>query len=110
MSKEWDKNNMKTLGVNVKKDVAEAFQEYAKAQGTTVGALLRGFIMAALDGQTEGTSNAHVSGMPCLVTYKNVDRLKHETAFHNPNGKMNPDDVLNYYLDKMLTFMEDVRK
>ena len=35
MAKEWDK-------VNMKRETAEAFQQYAKSLGTTVGTYLRG--------------------------------------------------------------------
>lgn len=110
MSKEWDKKNMKTLGVNMKKEEAEAFQEYAKKNNTTAGALLRGFVQAALSSNQEDKAPSHISGMNCLVTYKNVDRLKHETAFHNPTGNMNPDDVLNYYLEKVFEILDAARR
>lgn len=49
MAKEWDKQNMKALATNVKVETADAFKKYAEEHGTTVGALLRGFIQSTLE-------------------------------------------------------------
>ena len=111
MAKEWDRANMKTLGVNLKKEEAEAFQAYAKEQGTTVGALLRGFIQYTLESEKSGEAGTgpKTGGVPHVLTYKNTDYLKHETAFHNPRG-LNPDGVLNDILDDYFRFVRKVRK
>ena len=108
MAKEWDKANMKTLALNVKKEVAEAFQQYAKEQGTTVGALLRGFVEATLSA-SKAEPKGPTDGVPHLVSYKNTDLLKAETAHHNP-GNLNPDGVLNYILDEYFRFARRVRR
>ena len=104
MAREWDKANMKSLGVNLKRDEAEAFQRLAKERGTTVGGMLRLYIQSVL---ADGTQNRE--GLPHIVSYKNTDRLKHETAFHNPKG-LNPDGILNDILDDYFAFVEKVRK
>lgn len=110
MSKTWDRENMKTLGVNLKKAEAEAFQKLAKEAGTTVGAMLRAFIQGTLDQakEAEQGEKSCVQGLPHIVSYKNTDRLKHEVAFHNPNG-VNPDVMLNDILDQYFAFVKKVR-
>lgn len=108
--KEWDRANMKTLAVNLKKGEAEAFQKYAMDQGSTVAALLRGFIQATLASQEPGAPDAQVvHGVAHIVSYKNTDRLKREVAFHNPDN-LNPDKMLNAILDHYFAFAEHVRK
>ena len=83
MAKEWDKANMKTLGANMKRETAEAFQQYARSQGTTVGALLRGFVEATVEGK--------------------------QVAHHNPDN-YNPDQMLNAILDEYFRFVKRVRR
>ena len=43
------------------------------------------------------------------MSYKNVDRLKHEVSFHNPDH-LNPDMMLNRILDDYFAFAEKIRK
>lgn len=110
MSKEWDRENMRTVAVNLKKEEAEALKAYAAEHDTTVGALLRGFVRKTLETRgTAGRQVLDVEGYPHTVSYKNTDRLKHETAFHNPHGK-NPDGILNEILDRYFAFVASVRK
>lgn len=40
-SNKWDAENMKVLGVKVRKDYAEGFRKKCLASGTTPGAVLR---------------------------------------------------------------------
>ena len=110
MSREWDRANMKSLGTNLKKEDAEAFRAYAAAHGTTVGALLRGFVQATITGDNRALEDAcRLEGLPHAVSYKNTDRLKHETAFYNPLG-LDPNGVLNAILDEYFTFVEKARR
>ncbi|MBQ6799413.1 MAG: hypothetical protein IJP11_09275 [Oscillospiraceae bacterium] len=110
MAKEWDKENMKTLGANMKREDAEAFAEYAKANGTTVGALLRGFVQRVIAEEKTGSDyRGLIDGVKHVVSYKNTDLLKHEVAFHNPNH-LNPDGMLNEILDEYFRFVKKVRK
>lgn len=108
MAKNWDKENMRTLATNVKKDTAEAFRKYAEEHDTTVGALLRGFVEATIAPQ-ETPQVENISGVPHLVSFKNTDLLKAETAHHNP-GNLNPNGVLNYILDEYFRFVKRVRR
>ncbi len=110
MSKEWDRENMKSIGVNLKKETAESFKAYAEAQGTTMGALLRGFIEATVSGRNSPASPPPAEG-GCwhFVTYRTEDKLKHETAFHNPGNK-NPDEMLDYILEDYFQIAEHFRR
>ena len=108
MAKEWDKANMKSLGTNMKRETAEAFQQYAKSQGTTVGALLRGFVEATVEGKHEASAKPAGPGVPHIVSYKNTDLLKAEVAHHNPDN-YNPDQMLNAILDEYFRFVKKVR-
>lgn len=108
MAREWDKANMKTMGVNVKKETAEAFRQYAAERGTTVGALLRGFIEATM-ADPKQAEDAGALGVAHIVSYKNTDLLKAETAHHNPDN-LNPDGMLNDILDEYFRFVRKVRR
>ena len=109
MAKEWDKQNMRAMATNVKKDTADAFRAYAEANGTTVGALLRGFVEATVAPKDAQDKPRPIEGVMHCVSFKNTDRLKAETAHHNP-GNLNPDGVLNYILDEYFRFVKRVRR
>ena len=109
MAKNWDRENMKTLGVNMKKVEAEAFRKLAEARGTTVGALLRGFVQGCLVVQDKKVEPAAPWGVNHIVSYKNTDRLKREVSFHNPEN-LNPDQMLNEILDRYFNLAEQIRK
>ena len=96
MSKNWDRENMKTLAANVRKEDAEAFAKIAKENNTTVGGMLRMFIRDSVQ-KTAGKPEP-LSGVGHVVSYKNTDRLKHEVAFHNPDH-LDPNRMLNRILD-----------
>lgn len=107
MAKEWDKNNMQAMAVNMKKEEAEAFKKLMTERGTTVAAELRGFIQGSL--ASAGNPDAKLEGYPHILSYKNTDRLKHEVAHHNPNH-LNPDKMLNYILERYFAFLDEARK
>lgn len=44
----WDKAHMKTIGCKLKKEHAEAFEQYAKERGKTVNALLAEYVMSCI--------------------------------------------------------------
>ena len=108
MAKEWDRQNMRSIAANVKAETAEAFKKYAEEHGTTMGALMRGFIQSTLEQPKETPVNPS-NGVPHLVSYKNTDRLKHEVSFHNPDH-LNPDRMLNRILDDYFAFADKIRK
>ena len=107
MSKNWDRENMKTLAANVRKEDAEAFAKIAKENNTTVGGMLRMFIRDSVQ-KTAGKPEP-LSGVFHVVSYKNTDLLKAETAHHNP-GNLNPDGVLNEILDEYFRFVKRIRR
>ena len=79
--KKYDAENMAILATKMKKDEAQAFKDLAVKEGTTVGKKLSGFVREQL--ATKGRTQTYV---PAVLTAKNADRLKHETAFHNPKN------------------------
>ena len=79
MAKEWDRENMRTLATNVKRETAEAFRRYAEERGTTVGALLRGFVEASV-AAPRAVQTELLDGVMHLVSYRNTDLLKAEDA------------------------------
>lgn len=53
----WDKANMAMLACKIRKESAEKFKVYAAENGTTVNALLRGYIMQCIgESTTSGDS------------------------------------------------------
>ncbi|MEG0693289.1 MAG: hypothetical protein RR444_09455 [Oscillospiraceae bacterium] len=44
----WDRKNMVTLGCKVKKEEAEAFKEFAAAQGVTSNTVLKKFVQSCI--------------------------------------------------------------
>ncbi len=107
MSKNWDRENMMTLAANVRREDAEAFAEIAREKNTTVGGMLRMFIRDSVQ-KAPGKSEP-LSGVGHVVSYKNVDRLKHEVSFHNPDH-LDPNRMLNRILDDYFAFAEKIRK
>ena len=99
--------NLTMLATKLSVETAEAFKELATDNGTTVSRMLSNYIKTALE---ENEKEPRPTGTNvAILTYKNVDRLKHEVAFHNPNN-MNPDQMLNHILDNYFKMAEEVRK
>ena len=54
MSKEWDKENMKTLACRVRKEEAEAFRKYAESKGMSAHSLIAAFVRSTVfDGEDQ---------------------------------------------------------
>ena len=101
-------NDLTILRVGVRRDTAEQLQAYAGDHGLTVGALLRGFIMAALTESDavgaagECVKNPFRKEMPegewlCRITERNAALIKAEYARHNPD-MLDPDGLVNEIL------------
>lgn len=43
-NKKWDSQNMKTLGVKLRKEIVEQFYEYARLNNTTAHKLVKDFV------------------------------------------------------------------
>ena len=100
-------DNLTMLATKLNTDDAEAFRALALENNTTVSRMLSNYIRTTLK------ENA-VEPQPCgmnvaVLTYKNVDRLKHEVAFHNPNH-LNPDEMLNHILNQYFKMVAEVRR
>ena len=103
--KEEDKLTMLATKLNTAD--AEAFRELAAQNNTTVSRMLSNYIKTTL---SENTDEPKPCGMnTAVLTYGNVDRLKHEVAFHNPNH-LNPDKMLNHILDNYFKMVAEVRR
>ena len=101
--KKYDAENMAILATKMKRDEAQAFKDLAAKEGTTVGKKLSGFVREEL--ATNGKTQTYV---PAVLTAKNADRLKHETAFHNPKN-LNPDQLMNDILDHYFKWLDEAR-
>ena len=101
--KKYDAENMAILATKMKRDEAQAFKDLAAKEGTTVGKKLSGFIREEL--AANGKTQTYV---PAVLTAKNADRVKHETAFHNPKN-LNPDQLMNDILDRYFKWLDEAR-
>jgi hypothetical protein len=52
-NRQWDKENMITLGCKVKREQAEKFKKYAANNGKTANALLKDFVLEKIS-ENEG--------------------------------------------------------
>ena len=52
-NRQWDKENMITLGCKVKREQAEKFKKYAEDNGKTANALLKDFVLEKIS-ENEG--------------------------------------------------------
>lgn len=103
----WNRENMKTVGANVKKDVAEKFAEIAKRQGTTPGAMVRGFILRTVEKEkSESGLIKEPYCSPFTVFPENADRLKAAVRRHSGS----PDVILNTVLSSWLDTDEKLKK
>ena len=103
----YDKENMAMLATKLRKEDAEVFSGIAAERGSTVSRMLSDYVKSVnakgpvREVNPTGTNAA-------VLTYENVERLKHEVAFHNPDH-LNPDEMLNDILNRYFAFVERVR-
>ena len=111
--KNYEKKNyeMDLLATKLNAKEADAFRALAAKNRTTVSRMLSNYVRSAINGETgELVREPNPTGTNAAVlTYKNVDRLKHETAFHNPH-LFSPDEMLNHILNNYFKMVEEVRK
>ncbi len=101
--RKYDAENMAMLAVKMKKDEVQAFRDIAEREGTTVSQKLSGFVRSEVAGKAPQQTY-----VPAVLTAKNADRLKHETAFHNPKN-LNPDALMNDILDRYFKWLDEAR-
>ena len=101
--KKYDAENMAILATKMKRDEAQAFKDLAAQEGTTVGKKLSCYVREEL--AANGRTQTYV---PAVLTAKNADRLKHETAFHNPKN-MHPNQLMNDILERYFKWLDEAR-
>lgn len=99
------------LATKLNANEADAFRALAKKNHTTVSRMLSSYIKHALENdKADATHEANPTGTNVAVlTYRNVDRLKHEVAFHNPEH-LNPDEMLNHILNNYFRIAHEIRR
>lgn len=109
--KEYQRQNMRTLGVNLRKEDAERFKKIAEARGMTASRLLHDYVSSVLKGIDEEVKPMHAprTAFDMRVTEKNLDRLFHEVSFNNPKN-LNPETMMNDILDRYFKLAEEIRK
>lgn len=93
----WNRENMKTLGTNVKKDVAEKFIEIAHKRGTTQGSMIREYVLATV-AEAHDSEASSAGSSPITVDPKVGERLKEFTAY----ARMNPDKLASMILTQWM--------
>lgn len=103
------KPNFRTVGANVHKEDAEAFQRLAEAHKTSPGALLRQYIQNAIASDVNATRIKDCTEVGfTYLTERNTVRIMREAAQHNPDH-LNPDQLVNRILDGYFTLAEKFR-
>lgn len=102
----WNKENMKTLGANVKKETAEKFAEIAARRGATPSGMIREFIRETVERESRSGLVDEPYRSPFTVFPENADRLKAAVRRH----KGNPDIILNTVLAAWLDADEKLAK
>ena len=108
----YQRENMKTLAVNVKKEKAERFREIAESYGRTPSRLLHDYVdVVCSSGEVSFSRGGVPEGVPAnmmRVNSRNFDRLYHETSFNNPNH-LNPEELLNDILRRYFRLADEIR-
>ena len=108
----YNRENMKTLAVNVKKEKAERFREIAEDYGLTPSRLLHDYVdVVCRTGEASISRGSLPEGTPAYMmrlNSRNFDKLYHETSFHNPKH-LNPEELLNDILRRYFKLAEDLR-
>ena len=108
----YNRENMRTLAANVRREKAEQFKAIAEKNGLTAGGMLRDYIDMVC---ATGSVPVSLGGMPTentplrmKLTQRNFDRLYHETSFHNPKHR-NPEELLNDILRTYFKLADELR-
>lgn len=106
----YNKEHIRTVGANIRKEDAEKFRRIAEQRGTTPGAMLRQFIQQTICEEQTGKREKNTGALGFMyLTERNVTRLMREAAAHNPDGK-NPDQLANEILDGYFKLAEKLRR
>lgn len=102
----WNKENMKTVATNLRKEDAEAFRAFAEKEHTTPSNLIKRFITDTIGGKKE---KEPVAPHGIRVKAKTYDRLMHFTSFSKA-CKGNPDENADWMLNVMMDLLERIEK
>ncbi len=103
------KPNFRTVGANVRKEDAEAFQKLAAAHRTSPGALLRQYIQNAIASDVNATRLKDCTEVGfTYLSERNTVRVMREAAQHNPDH-LSPDQLVNKILDGYFVLAEKFR-
>lgn len=105
--KAYNRANFKQVATQLNKETYDAFAKIAEERGKTPYALLRKFVDDTIHESRKPASKPVYEMHP--VDMELVDKLKHECAFYNPTGNMNPDDMLNHILRRYFELMDEFR-
>lgn len=111
MDKKKNETGLTLLATKLKTEEAEAFRELAAKNNTTVSRMLSEYIKASVekDAKQSVSERTYTGTNAAVLTYRNVDRLKHEVAFHNPNH-YNPNEMLNHILNQYFKMADQIRR
>ncbi|MBR2081244.1 MAG: hypothetical protein IKC04_08905 [Oscillospiraceae bacterium] len=108
----YQRENMKTLAVNVKKEKAARFREIAEDYGMTPSRLLGDYVdVVCRTGDVSLSRGGVPEGTPAnlmRLSARNFDKLYHETSFNNPKH-LNPEELLNDILRRYFKLAEELR-
>ena len=102
-TRKYDSAYMEILATEMRREDAREFKKLVEKEGTTVGKKLSGFVRTQL--AENGKTQTYV---PAVLTAKNADRLKNETAHHNPKN-LNPDQLMNDILERYFKWLDEAR-
>jgi len=101
--KAWNKENMRTVGANLRKEDAEKFRAIAEAHGTTPSAMIKSYVMAVISGhediRVEKDAHTGVGPTTVVLTAETMERLKNKTSRYQMNPYKLADKVLSAWMD-----------
>lgn len=107
----YNREHIRSVGTTLRKEDAEAFRALAERQGTTPGAMLKRFVLNTLADERSAhgaTESTFATPEVAVLSHKNFERLKRETAFHNPRN-FDPNGLLNHILNNYFKMADEIR-
>ena len=101
--KAWNKENMKTVGANMRKEDVDKFRRIAEERGTTPSAMIKEYVLAVIAGhedfRVEEDTHTRIGPTTIVLTPKTMDRLKNKTSRYQMNPYKLADKVLSAWMD-----------
>ena len=101
--KAWNKENMRTVGANMRKEDVEMFRRIAEERGTTPSAMIKEYVLAVIAGRDEARmdadSHTRIGPTTIVLSPKTMDRLKNKTSRYIMNPYKLADKVLSAWMD-----------